>query len=113
MVALMNKLVQLKDTFIERFNQIKGGNVSIGSIAFLEIVIAFSFIPVIVAVGMLLATLAFHYSDEWPFRIIDTSMKAIDHIWSAQLVAGVLAYSRKLKDTNKNGIPDDYEDGKS
>ena len=89
-----------------RYNTIKDGHITLGSLLFLKIVIAFSFIPVVVTVGMLLAVITFHYTDAWAFQVIDTGMKIIDHIWSAQLVAGVLAYSQKLVDKDGDGVPD-------
>lgn len=105
----MDRIKQTISNLKDRFNQIKSGRVAVGSMLFLEVVIAFSFIPVVVTVGMLLAVIYLHLTDEWAFRVIDTSIKVIDHIWPAQLVAGVLAYAQKLKDTDNDGIPDDFE----
>lgn len=89
-----------------RYNELKAAKIKVGSLLFLEIVIAVSFIPVVVTIGMLIAVTVFHYTDGWPFQVIDYGIRVIDHIWSAQLVAGVLAYAAKLNDTNNNGIPD-------
>lgn len=101
----MNILQLLKS----RYNDVKNANITIGSMRFLEIVIAFSFIPVVVTVGMFCAVTTFHWTDAWCFQVIEEGMKIIDHTWSAQLVAGVLAYASKLKDTNHDGIIDEFE----
>ncbi|WP_276789683.1 hypothetical protein [Veillonella magna] len=93
----------------EIYKKIKTADVSIGSLLFLEVVICFSFVPVAFVVSVLLAISIFKLEDSWWFSLIDYGIKIIDHIWSAQLVAGVLAYSQKLKDKNQNGIPDDFE----
>ena len=105
----MNILQLLK----ARYNDVKNANITIGSMRFLEVVIAVSFIPVVVTIGMFCAVTAFHLTDAWCFQVIEEGMKIIDHIWSAQIVAGVLAYAAKLKDTNHNGIIDDFEGSES
>ena len=91
------------------YERLKTANVSLGSLLFLQIVICFSFVPVAFVVAVLLGIWAFGLTDQWWFNLIDYGIKIIDHIWSAQIVAGVLAYAQKLKDTDHDGIPDDFE----
>lgn len=91
------------------YERVKTANISLGSLLFLQIVICFSFVPVAFVVCVLLGIWLFRLSDAWWFTLIDYGIKIIDHIWSAQLVAGVLAYAQKLKDTDNDGIPDDFE----
>lgn len=99
------------ERLINIYERVKATNVQIGSLLFLEVVICFSFIPVAFVVSVLLGIWFFRLNDSWWFNLIDYGIRIIDHIWSAQLVAGVLAYAAKLKDKNNDGIPDDFEGG--
>lgn len=81
------------------------------SLIFLRAVITVSFAPVVLLVATWCYAFYFHVKDPWVFTMMDYAIKIIDHIWTAQVVAGVMAYGTALIDDNGNGIPDEFEKG--
>lgn len=80
-----------------------------GSLIFLRIVIGVSFTPVVFAVAMWAYVFYTHDESEWAFKMINTALSIIDHIWTAQVVAGVMAYGAALVDKDGNGESDEWE----
>lgn len=83
-----------------------------GSRVFLLAVIIISFIPVVSLVAMWLYTWFTADTRPWIFQMMDYAIKIIDHIWTAQVVAGVMAYGTALVDKDGDGIPDSFENKK-
>lgn len=93
------------------YDAIKVADLKIGNLLFYEIVIGISLLPLIFVVFLLLYIWFAHITDEWAFKVVEYAIKIINAILTGQVMACIIAYGAKLKDSNSNGISDDDERG--
>lgn len=102
----------MKDVFKRlksAYQAIKVADLGIGNLLFYEIIIGISLLPLVLAVFMILYIWFAHITDEWAFKVVDYSIRVIGAILTGQVMACVIAYGAKLRDSDKNGISDDDE----
>ena len=102
----MNLLNRLSNVY----KRVKVADLKIGNLLFYEIVIGISLLPLIFVVFLLYIWFA-HITDEWVFKVVEYAIKIINAILTGQVMACIIAYGAKLKDSNSNGISDDDERG--
>ncbi|MCK0529574.1 hypothetical protein MXE28_09415 [Veillonella sp. KGMB01456] len=103
----MNLLTRLSNVY----KAVKGADLKIGNLLFYEIIIGISLLPLIFVVFLLLYIWFAHITDDWAFKVVEYAIRIINAILTGQVMACIIAYGAKLKDSNSNGISDDDERG--
>lgn len=81
------------------------------SMLIIKIVAALTIAPI----ALMIATWAYiwvsHDTSDWAQKMLNQLMAIVDHTTAPSVVAAIVAYSAKLVDNNKNGVPDELERG--
>lgn len=67
-------------------------------------------VPVLLAEAMVVAAVAFDYKVEVMARFIPLTVDMFEKMYSVAAVGALIAFAKVRKDSDHNGIPDDFED---